>query len=310
MTIEPLISQQIKSANKFLWAVKTYLDLISRDDSLVYGSGLKRLYALSSGVSTLNESDIEAIAAKAERLNLIPNNLHGFMVSSILKNIELYAKELQRMINSRIVDISNGDVKNPDPLFKFSAEEARRYYYTPPASFLVRLQKALIEDTNITSYSFSNPVVNSLQDVANDADILLTRMQIDEGHLLPVETSWGALSRAVDGVVERLESEAKYAIPDQDYRIRARGGLKILWFIGKLLMGDLSVKPLRKDVNLVDISGTLNLTDGTLAALPFPLPETVNVFSDFDGKGLSMKGRFYLSAVSGAAFYRGGDEDH
>ena len=305
MTIEPLISHQIQPANKFLWAVKTYLDLISKDDPLVYGSGLKRLYAMTSGIATLNDSDIEAIVSKSERLNLIPQNLHGFMTSSILKNIELYGRELQRLINDRIVSIANGDISNAVPFLKFSAVEARRFFYVPPTTFINRLQKALIDDTGYHGYGSGQPQVNTFQDVANDAVVLLTQMQINEGYSTPTQTSWGALTKCVEGLVETLESEAKYPVPDRDYRIRARACLKILWFIAKLLIGDLTVKPLRQDVNMVDLDQRLNLSDGTLASIPFPLPQTVSLFSDDDGRGITLKGRFYLSAISAAAFYRG-----
>lgn len=305
--MEPLISQQVKSANKFLWAIKTYLDLISRDDQLVYGSGLKRLYTMSSGVNTLNDGDIEAITAKSERLGLLPGNLHGFMISAILKNIELYGRALQGVIESRIVSISNGDVKNPDPLYKFSAEESRRYFYVPPHQFVARLHKALGDD--IGDGGFNNnafrgqPIVTRLQDVANDADIILTQMQNDEGHITPIETSWGALASGIEGLIDVLRREAAYPGAVQDYRTRARACLKILWFIGKTLLGDLTVHPQRKDINLIDLNVELNLTDGTLASIPFPLKDTLKVFSDEDGRGISMKGRFYLQAVSAASFH-------
>jgi len=314
VTLEPLISQQFKSANRFLWAVKTYMDLISRDGPLVYGIGLKRLFVMKSGVATFNDGDIQAITDKSEKLKLIPHNLTTFMTSCVVKNIELYGKELQRLIQKRIVQISNGEVRNPDPLFKFSAEEARRYFYIPPITFIQRLQKALAEDLdNRGRYSFSQPAVVTLQNVADDADILLTRMQIEEGHLSPTETSWGALVKVIEQLIEILERESRYSTTDQDYKLRSRPSLRILWFIGKLLLGDLTPAPARRDINLVDLDTKLTMSDGTLASIPFPLPQTVEIFSDFDGQnktGVSMKGRFYLSAIAAAAFYRNDLDDN
>lgn len=314
MTSQPLISQQFKSANRFLWVIKTYLDLISKDDQLIYGIGLKRLFVMKSGVATFNDGDIQAITDKAETLKLIPYNLTTFMTSSIIKNIELYGKELQRLIQRRIVNISTGEVRNPDPLFKFSAEEARRYYYIPPITYVQRLQQALAEDVDLRGrYSFSPPAVVTLQDIANDGDILLTRMQISEGHLAPMETSWGALVKVIEQLIDILESESRYGFKDQDYKLRSRSALKILWFIGKLLLGDLSPSPARRDLNLVDLDSKLNFTDGTLAAIPFPLPQTMEIFSDFDGQnktGISTKGRIYLSAVAAAAFYQSELDDN
>lgn len=302
MIVEPLVSQQAKPTNSFLWAVKSYLDLISRDDPLVYGSGLKRLYSMSSGVATLNDEDIEAITAKSEHLKLIPNNLHGFMVSSILKNIELFGRELQRIINNRIISIANGDVYNPYPLLKYNAILGHRYFYTPPAYFVKRLQKAIIDDTGLR-YSFSPPLVTSIQDVSNDVDTIMVRFNTDESRIELTETSWGALSKAVDDLVEILSSETRHAIKDQDYRTRSRPALKILWFIAKLLNAELNFTPQRKDVNLIDLNNKLNLSDGTLASIPFPLKETVNLFSDNDSRGITLKGRIYLSAISAVAFY-------
>lgn len=296
MSVEPLVSQQIKSTNKFLWVIRTYLDLLSRNDQLVYGSGLKRLFVLSQATVTFNDTEVQAMVDKAEEMRLIPGNLQGFMMTCILKNIQLYGKELQRVIQNRMVGISNGDVRNPDPLYKFSADEARRHFYTPPVPFIERLLKAIeSEDRNAVT----------LQDIANDAEMLLTRHQIDEGHLMPITTAWGALAKAIEGLTGILELEANYPIPERDYRNRARPALKILWFVAKLLMGDLTVRPLDKDVNLVDIQRKLSFTDGTLAAIPFPLPGTVELFQDNDHHGISLKGRIYLSATSAAAFYRG-----
>lgn len=314
MTAEPLISQQFKSPNKFLWLIKTYLDLITRDDPLVYGVGLKRLFVMKSGVVTLNDDDIQAITAKAERLKLIPGNLSTFTTQCVVKNLELYGKELLRLIQKRIVGIANGEIRNPDPLFKFSAEEARRYYYIPPVNFVQRLQRALVQDIDLRGrYASSVPASVTLQDIADDSDILLTRMQISEGHLAPSETSWGALTKCMEQLIDILEAESGYDVADQNYKLRARPCLKILWFIGKLLLGDLSPQPPRRDLNLVDLDSKLNFTDGTLASIPFPLPQTVELFSDFDGQnksGVSMKGRFYLAAVAAAAFYQNDPEDN
>lgn len=308
MIVEPLVSQQAKPINSFLWAVKSYLDLISRDDPLVYGSGLKRLYSMSSGVATFNDRDIEDITAKSEHLKLIPNNLHGFMVTSILRNLELYGRELQRIINRRIVEIANGDVYNPYSLLKFNAILGHRYFYTPPVYFVKRLQKAIIDDTG-PRYSFSPPLVTSMQEVANDADMIMAHFNTDESRIEMTETSWGALSKAVDDLVELLASEKRHAVQDQSYRDRARPALKILWFIAKLLMTELNFAPQRKDVNLIDLNNKLNLSDGTLASIPFPLKETVNLFSDNDNRGITLKGRIYLSAISSAAFYNANVED-
>jgi hypothetical protein len=310
MSAEPLISQEIQPANAFLWVVKTYLDLISRDDRLVYGSGLKRLCALQSGLDSLNDDDIEAVVAKAEKLNLIPNNLNGFLESAVLKNIELYGRELNTIIQERIIAIGNGDVRNPDPLLKFSSDEARRYYYTPPVTFLQRLQRALNQDTGGLTSSDNGSVAVSIQDVANDADILLTRMQIEQGHLTQVESAWGAVSACATRLVSVLENESAYPVLGRDYRVRARGALKILWFIAKVLMGDLTITPLPKDINLVDLQMVLKISDGTLAAIPLPVASTIGVFCDDDVHDVSMKGRMYLSAVSSAVFYKNNHGEH
>jgi hypothetical protein len=304
---EPLVSQVIKSPNRYLRAVKTYIDLISRDVPLVYGSGLKRLYALSSGVATLNDEQIEGIAAKSEALNLIDYNPNHFMMKCIFKNISLYGQELKRMINARIISISNGDVRNPDPAVKFSADEARRFYYLPPASFIKRLQKVLAD--RVDAKYITTHVGPSFSEVCNDAVFLQSRMQLQEGHMSPNESSWGALMNVVEGLADLLESEAKYVLVDDNYKDVARPALTIMLFIGKALMGDLTDAPLRKDINLVDLEGKLNLTDGTLASVPFPLRQTVSVFADNDHHGVSLKGRDYLSAVSSAAFYRSSEDE-
>jgi hypothetical protein len=231
-------------------------------------------------------------------------SLQGFMVQSIVKNISLFSKELQNVINERIVGISNGDIRNPAAIYKGNPDEARRYYYTPPVTFIARLQKALVDDIKFAHLRTNSPVVIKLQDIANDADMILGRMQLEEGHMTPTETAWGALVTCVERLVEITESEARYAVAEMDYKTRARAAMKILWFIAKVVMGDLTSQPVRRDRNLIDLDQNLNLSDGTLASIPFPLRETVQLFSDNDGRGISMKGRTYLAAMSAAAFYR------
>jgi hypothetical protein len=305
--MEPRVSQQIKSPNKLLGAVKAYIDLISRDAPLVYGSGLKRLYALSSGVATLNDADIEAIAEKTERLKVLDTNLDIFMMECILKNISLYGQEIKRLLHARIVAIANGDVRNAEPALKFSADEARRNFYVPASSLVLRIQKVLGDYVN-AKYTVGM-VAASIDDVTHEALFTLSRSQLQEGHLTPVETSWGALARIIDELTDLMDREARHVYQGVHYKDGARPALTILWVIAKLLMGDLTNDPFRKDINMVDLDSKVNLSDGTLAAIPFPLRNTVDVFADTDHYGVSMKGRVYLSTVSAAAFYRSSPSD-
>lgn len=309
MITQPPISRETKPAHKFLWAVKTYLDLISRNDPLVPGAGLKRLYVMSSGISTFNESDIEGIVAKAERLKILPMNLYGFMISAVLKNCFIYGKELQAIINGRILDIANGRISNPAPTAVFDASRARREFYVPPATLIKRIDKALRDNYAGSNFVLSGSMVTQLQDVANDADLVLSQMQGNEGFISNTESSWGALANAVNELTNNLERESLYGTVNTDYRRSSRSSLKILWVIAKILMGDLTIRPKAEDMGLVDLDKSLSFTDGTLAAIPFPLQETARLFSDNDGNGVTMKGRMYLSAVSNASVYRSLSED-
>jgi len=305
MNREPLVSQELEPANPTLWAVKSYLDLISRDDRLVYGDGLKRLYVMSTGLATYNEDEIEAATRKAEKMGTIPNGLYGFMIQSILKNCFLYGKVLADLIYERITSIANGDIRNPNPRVKFSPESARRYYYVPSADFVGKALKAINEDCFASNSIFSpRPTVTSIQDVANQADFILTQMQVDEGHIFPQVSTFGAIDKVIDSLLYILENEQKYPTSDADYKTRSRGALKILWFIAKLLLGDLTIVPDRKDLCAVDLEHKLAMTDGTLVAIPFPIPQSMTLFSDNDHLGVSMKGRIYLSAVAAASFDR------
>lgn len=301
MSAEPLVTQQIKPADQFLWTVQTYLELVSRDTPLLAGKGLKRLFTLSSGVPTLYDADIEAITAKSERMGLIPANLSGFMTASIMKNMTLYGTELAQIIYDRIAQIACGDIRNPPPMVKYNPVESRRYYYLPPPTFIARLTKAVQEDIG-GNRDHGSPSV-TLQDVANDAHYLLARMQMSEGHITPQESAFGAMAQCVDHLVSILDLESSGPSPRSDYKFRSRGCLKILWVLAKLIMGDLIEKPERQDINRIDLGGDLSMTDGTLASIPFPVRQAVYVFSDEDTGSVSLRGRAYLSAVSAAAFY-------
>lgn len=298
MTAEPRVSFQIRPANKILWAIKTYIDLISSNEQLVYGSGLKRLYVLSNGMATFYDPDITAATEKAIRMRLIPHDLGSFMNLSILKNCQLYGELLFDMIVARLAEIASGDIVNPNPQINWNPVEGRRSYYVPPHTFLSRLQTAIGNQYNPAS-------ATSLLDLVNDADSRLALMQGNEGYQTPSESSFAALVACAERLVQLLinEQEARYSVPN--YKDVARPCLKILWFMTKLLYGDLTTQPLRKDINHIDLRASIRMTDGTLAALPFPIRQTLNAFWDEEvPSGITMKARRYLDAVSNAAFYR------
>ena len=105
-------------------------------------------------------------------------------------------------------------------------------------------------------------------------------------------------------LVNILAIQAEYPYEQQDYRVKSRSILTILWVITKLLYGDLTIRPQSKDVNMVDLDSKITISDGTLAAIPFPTKQTVTTFSEEGPGGLTVKGRLYLSAVATASFYR------
>jgi hypothetical protein len=303
MMHEPKVTREIHPANKFMWVVRTYLDLITNNVNLVAGEGLKTLYTLSNGCDTLNDDGIRMITEKADRMGLIPNTLSGFMVSSILKNCKLYANELVSLINDRILAISNGDAVNPSPTLKYSPAMARREYYVPTIGFMKRAQRAIVQDTWGSQFDKSRPAAVTINDVATDASMLLHQLEMTEGHDYPDQTSFGALAKLAMDLNELIDSEAYYATKNQDYKPRVVGALTILWVIGKLLYGDLGARPLLKDINLTNLDNKITMTDGTLASIPFPIQQTMGVFNETSATGTSLKGSMYLAAVSGAAFY-------
>jgi hypothetical protein len=282
--------------------VKSYLDLLTRNDELVYGGGLNALYVMSLGLDSYNDNDIIDATEKAKRLGMIPHGLKGFMITSILKNCLSYAKMMQEMINDRLVAIARGDIANPQSQIKWSAAEARRYYYLPPFVFLQRLQKALAEDYGSDDHR-GIPIVNRIEDVAIDADLYLIQAQGNEGYSTPQQSSFRALTEAVDNLVQMIKSESDYPYDAQTYTRRAVPALKIIWFITKMLLGDLTVRPDRKDMEIVDLNKQLNISDGTLVSIPFPTMSTLRCFTYLEeGNGVTMKGRTYLAAASLAAF--------
>lgn len=298
MILEPTVSQQVHPAHPLLWAVKTYLDLITKEEPLHYGSGLKRLYAMTCGIATLNDEDVEGITQKALGMNLIPHSLRTFMMKSITTNCKLYGDVLSALIQDRILGIANGDVVNPAPLLNYSPVNARRYFYTPPNTLLIQIDKAL-RDANY--YDAAHTVMSS---VATDAMLVLNRMTKSEGNITPDSTSYGLLGKVLVGLTDLLERETYETIDTYEYRKNARPALTILWVLAKMLMGDLTLMPLAQDINAVDLQHRLRFTDGTLASLPYPTVGTVMVFQDEEVYDMSMKGQMYLSAISVASFDR------
>lgn len=302
MSTEPSVSFHITKANSKLWMVKSYIDLLNRNDELVYGDGLKALYVMSLGLATYNNRDIIDATEKAKKMGMIPHGLKGFMTTSVLKNCLTYAKLMQEMVNDRLVAIARGDIVNPQSQVKWSAAEARRHYYLPPFVFLQRLQKAIAEDWGSDDHR-GVPIVNRIEDVAVDADLYLIQAQGNEGYSTPQQSSFRALTDAVADLVGMIQTEADYPYDKQNYTRRALPALKIIWFITKMLLGDLTVRPDRKDMEIVDLNKQINISDGTLVSIPFPTMNTLKCFTYFEeGNGVTMKGRTYLAAASLAAF--------
>ena len=287
----------ISPANKFLWVVKTFIDLITREAPLVHGIGLKRLYATVHGADNLNEEDILNITCKAEKMKILPAGLDSFMMTCIMKNCNIYANELVNMINKRICMIANGEVSNPQASVSYNAVNGRRNYYLPTAQFLMRVRAAVNQDL-----SYTEQASTTFNEVAYDARMILVRMQGTEGHVTSSESSFGALSQMAACLRNVISDEAMYN-DGRHYNIRAKGALTILWAITKMMYGDLSEAPQRKDINLIDLGNNINILDGTLASLPFPTRNTIGVFCDDPPCGMTLKGRFYLEAVSAIPFY-------
>lgn len=302
-------SNQLSISNPTLWAVKTYLDLISKPDRLVPGSGIRRLYSLSHGLSTLNETDIIDMTEKSMKLGLIPKDLTGFMTVAVLRNCHIYGGLVSDIINDRIIGIANGDVYNQSGSVRSNEQRARRAYYVPPITFIKRLQKALKDDIGSIYTDTQLPAV-TLESVSGEGVLLLGHYQRSEGTITDQETAYGALVECVEKLLHILKTEATYVDRSSDYRKRSRHALRILWVIAKLLVGDLTDKPARGDLARVDLDNKINMSDGTLAAIPFPIKQSINLFEDYDApSGVTMKGRMYLAAVAAAAFHRCEESD-
>lgn len=301
MSAEAPVTYMIAPANKFLWAVKSYLFLLERKDPLPYGEGMKKLYSMSSGIATLLDGDIDLITVKSERMGLIPKNLDAFMMKSIIKNCKFYAERLAEMIENRVVAIAEGRVKNPEPRLKYSPVAARRSFYLPPTNLLKRIDQAIAADVPQGRWDNAAPVP-SLNEVSQDAIVILSRMQVNQGHIFPNQSSFGATTKIARDLVEAISRELSPYNERYDYSLRARSALTILWMIGKLLYGDLTIHPERYEINDIDIGKKLSITDGTLAAIPFPIQQTIEFFNENGPGGLSLKAHKYLSAVSAASF--------
>jgi hypothetical protein len=303
---EPKITQIISSPNSILVAIRAYINLITKNEPLVPGPGVNKIYAIMSGSSSLWNEDVNAIAAKSERDGLIPKNMTSVMNFCILKNCKIYGDVLVDLINDRILAISNGDVINPDPTLHYNVISARRYYYTPTIALVKTIRRAILNNAYRNPWE-KNPDEGgcTLTDACNDAMMLLKQMEMNEGRIYPNQTSYGALSNIVQELKAVLSDSNNYISDNLDYISKVRPALTILWVIAKLLYGDLSTNPMPKDINLVDVSSGIQLSDGTLASIPFPTKETIYIFSSQNEESLSIKGRAYLAAVSGAAFYKG-----
>lgn len=300
-TMDP-VTQEIAGSKPLLLAVRSYLDLITSSDQLVHGLGLKRLYVMSTGLVSFNDSDVEAVVTKADAQGLLPFSLRGFMIHRIVRNCDLYGQLLAEQIHNKLMAIASGDIPQPRIPLGYDTVGSRWFYYLPPQTLISRINKAVL--CNLDGLGDGN-IPGSLSELAQDAQMALANASAREGHLIPDVSSYSAIAGAVNRLTTLLGAESYYPVDRLDYKNRARPALTILWVLAKFISGDLSNKPQRHELSQTDASQKLSFSDGTLAALPFPTKQTIRVFDDGEyGRGTSLKGRAYLSAVSRATLCR------
>lgn len=284
-----------QKADSLLWMVDRYLELIGRKTNLVFGSSMSRLYAMMTGADTLNDQDLVSITEKSMRMGLIPKNLRSFGETCITRNCKIYGNVLLQKIYDRIEDIAAGVVRNPDSTIVVNPDMARRNYYVPPLGFMKRA-------LNISRGSFHMDVAKNLCDLETDALSLLTRMKSSVQHINEEAAAWGALKSVLEILTWTLGYEEYSSNPEAYLKI-SKPALRILWVIGKFIFADFTDAPKNSQLVAINIAETMRISDGTLAAIPYPTPQTIGIFMEPEGRGLSFRANDYLAATSSIRFF-------
>ena len=292
MMRENPVTRTLRPSVPFLDVVARYLDLITTGDRLNYGSGLKYLYALSSGVDTFHGPSVQEALVQMEEAGLIDTTLDGFLMASIRKNLFLYGALLRNKLIERIIAISSGEVRNPEPMIVGNPMTSRRWFYNPPKTLLDQVTKVC------TTYRpHEDPIGLSFADVSQASVYELTVAQARDGHLYPAEASYAQTMAAANALVEILRTERELDAY-RDYRLVSRPAVQILLVLEKFLEGDLTVSEAKKVYPISGEEGTIALFDGTLAAIPAPHKGDLATFADREALRMGRKGVAYLGALS------------
>jgi hypothetical protein len=275
----------IPTHNRFFWAVEKYLDLITARDRLEFGKGTKVLYAVLQGTGRFDYQDTIAVADKAIRLGIIPDDISSFGYAQVRNNIQLYGTELIRLISERVSLIINGNVSNPRPFSGNNQGRVRRNFYTPPLTLVTGLQK--VADACFRP-EFAE---DTLRTAEFDALSCLAHVRDSRSFSAESQTSWGALLQALKVLSWHL------SMPWTDH-IACSRVLRILWVIAKMVYGDVIASPLLRDMNVGLRMNKCFVTDGTAAALPWPTANTMRMYVEEYTRGTSPRAKAYLDAVS------------
>jgi len=278
----------ITRADPVLFVVRSYLDLISTSQPPKGMSGLAKVFALTRGAPTLNDDELLELLNDTKALGLLPTSWDNFTTLSINRNCAILAHLLKIYIRDRIVAIANGEIQNPQEALVADPSRTRRSFYTPPTTFVNHFQRTL---------DFNDPG-DTIATLRNNAIVMLTQVRGAEGQIFPGSNPLSPLYRSVETLVSYMETTE-----DTKTFTESRDGLTVLWVIGKMLFGDLTMCPDAADHFPVNVSRTFKISDGTLAAIPFPTIQTLQSYHEPDcAYTVSLKAQQYIDALAHPEF--------
>jgi hypothetical protein len=292
----PRITKEMGIHSILLAAVRGYLDLMNGSGQYVFGSGVNTVFSLVRGAGTLNDEDIHAITKKAASNGMSAGGVDQFALRMVALNAYAWGRLVEDRIMNRLNGIANGYVPDVIPTMRTNPIRARRFYYFPPAPVLKETLDALDKMSPKT-----------LQDAANTASYQLADAYAREGVISRVAPSYATTTKCVAALVEVLSNVAQSDAPVTASMLRDKSyqALRILWVIAKFLSGDLSPTPARHEYMEFDLLDKIDISDGTLLAIPLPTEKTIKMFCD-EGRvrGMTALGRRYASLAMRAAVFR------
>lgn len=279
-------------AKSALRVVDTYLTLIEDLDLQVY-SGLPQVYALRMAVGAVTDP-LPVLRELLSEAGVGPAELTAYANSCVVFNIRAYAGLLARLIRRRMANPPRPDDDDDEvkPLGVGMSEHGPDA--PPPGVQYVSPQTAAML-RKLAAFHSRTPAARGYQDIAGDRDIIDSLARMCAVDSFAPYSRWPKCDDAIFDLL-RLLDPVFTQYQSNDFKERHVPLLKALFHITCLYYGEVPNQLHR--VIQQPTNHPYQISNTTLAALPFPTADLLVKCSEPEAGLISKRGSDYFDALA------------